>query len=85
MFVSLIIRFLAFQTPIAPAYKAKARSDDVKVVFTVMEMFSPRSFVGNDVGLLGRQYNDLGFGICRLAVSHGDPSRNEFHSVSFSR
>ena len=38
------------------------RSDDVKVFSTVIEinlLFSPRSFVDNAVGLLGRQYNDL--------------------------
>ena len=37
-------------------------SNDVIMVFTVIEinlLFSPRSFVDNDVGLLGRQYNDL--------------------------
>ena len=62
MFVFLNVRFLAFQTQIAPLYKARDRSGDVKVVFTVIEinlLFSRRSFIDNDVGLLGRQYNDL--------------------------
>ena len=34
---------------------------NVKVVFTVIEihlLFSPRSFVDNVLGLVGRQYND---------------------------
>ena len=37
-------------------------SGDAIMVFTVIEinlLFSPRSFVDNDVGLLGRQYNGL--------------------------
>ena len=37
-------------------------SDDAIMVFTVIEinlLFSPWSFVDNDVGLLGRQNNDL--------------------------
>ena len=62
MFVFLNVRFLAFQTQIAPPYKARDRSGDVKVVFTVIEinlLFSRRSFIDNDVGLLGRQFNDL--------------------------
>ena len=37
-------------------------SNDVIMVFTVIKinlLFSPWSFVDNDVGFLGRQYNDL--------------------------
>ena len=67
-------------------------SDDAIMFFTLIEinlLFSPWFFVDNDVGLLGRQYNDLVyncqplFGICRLLVSRRDPcGHRHFDAIS---
>ena len=62
MFLFRIVPFHAFQTPIALPQKARDRSDDVKVVFIVIEInlfFSPWSFVDDGVEMFVREDDDL--------------------------
>ena len=61
----------AFQTPIALSQKARDRSDEVEVVFIVIEInlfFSPWSFVDDGVEM---------FGICQLPEFHRDPPEHQ--------
>lgn len=58
MLFFLIVPFHVFQTPIAPPYKARARSDDIKVVFTGIEInliFLPWSVADNGVEMFDRE------------------------------
>ena len=62
MFPFRIVPFHAFQTPITLPQKARDRSDDVKVVFIVIEInlfFSPWSFVDDGVEMFVREDDDL--------------------------
>ena len=67
VFRFFIVTFLAFQTPVAHSERARDRSNDVKVIFVVIQVnlfFSALSFVDNGVKMFGRQNNDL------VAVNH---------------
>ena len=62
MFLFRIVPFHPFQTSIALSKKARDRSDEVKVIFIVIEInlfFSPWSFVDDGVEMFGWEDDDL--------------------------